>query len=236
MTVEYDRLADECVPGGRGNADVLGIAADDVRRLLTERDPSASERLRSALTKLPKRDRDVWLDAVLGLESCTPDGPDLPRGCTPYIPCSVDLILEVVDRARITSRDVFVDIGAGVGRAAMLTQFLTGAGAIGIEIQQGLVQRARTLAKTLKASRFLAVEGDAAELVRSTQGGTVFFLYCPFSGARLERVLDELEEIARARPIRVCCVHLPVIRRCWLELMPPEDGELLVYRSLAFAS
>jgi hypothetical protein len=39
--------------------------------------------------------------------------------------------------------------------------------------------------------------------------GTVFFLYCPFGGDRLKRVLDELEAIARTRQTRVCCVGMP---------------------------
>lgn len=38
--------------------------------------------------------------------------------------------------------------------------------------------------------------------------GAVFFSYCPFSDARLDRTLDVLEGIARQRPIRVCCVDL----------------------------
>lgn len=206
-----------------------------MRRLLENRDPSASKQLRASLEALPNRDRDGWLDSVLGVDAFAPDEPSLPRGCAPYVPCTVDVILQAVDRARITDRDVFVDIGSGAGRAALLTHFLTGAGVTGIEIQPGLVKKSWTLAKTLKISRFAALEGDAAELVKFMFVGTVFFLYCPFSGPRLERVLDALEAIARTRPIRVCCVHLPVIRRSWLELTSPEDGELLIYRSLAVA-
>jgi len=59
----------------------------------------------------------------------------------------------------------------------------------------------------------------------------VFFLYCPFSGARLERVLDDLESIARTREIRVCCVDLPLPPRAWLALAAPPSGDLAVYRS-----
>jgi SAM-dependent methyltransferase len=141
------------------------------------------------------------------------------------------VILRTVALAGITDRDVFIDIGSGLGRAAALTHLLTGATAIGIEIQPSLVRSSRALAEAMKTPRFTTIEGDAAELLRSVAIGTVFFLYCPFSGARLERALDDLAEIAKTHPIRVCCLQLPVIRRPWLELTSPEDSELLIYRS-----
>jgi SAM-dependent methyltransferase len=211
--------------------DAAMIEPERMRRLLADRDPSAPEQLRSSLAALPKRHRDDWLDSVLEVDSFAPDSDELPRGCAPYLPCSVDVILQAVDGAGITSRDVFVDIGSGIGRAAALTHLLTGAGAIGIEIQPGLVRQSLNLAKKLMTSRFATVEGDAAELVKFIPIGTVFFLYCPFSGARLERVLDALAEIATTRSIRLCCVQVPTLRRSWLERVSPEDGELVIYRS-----
>lgn len=202
-----------------------------MRQLLSEGAPGAAGALRAALEGLPGHGRDAWLDRVFDIDSLAADGRELPRGCVPYIPCPVGLLLRMVDGARIGSRDVFVDIGSGVGRAAALIHCLTGAGAIGIEIQPDLVESARALARSLNRSRIATIEGDAADLVTFVQIGTVFFLYCPFSGSRFERVLDALQEIATTRPIRICCVDLPVVRRPWLELISPEDGELLIYRS-----
>src|SRR5262249_40730979 len=142
------------------------IESGRMRRLLAEQDPRASEGLRSSLDALPNGDRDGWLDSVLGVDAFVADEPGLPHGCVPYFPCSVDVILRTIDGAGITKDDVFVDIGSGIGRAAALTHLLTGAGAVGIEIQSSLVRISRTVAKTLKTSRFATVEGDAAELVK----------------------------------------------------------------------
>lgn len=204
-----------------------------MRRLLADGAPKAASALRAALDGLPGQDRDDWLDRVFDVDSLAEDGRELPRGCVPYIPCRVDLLLRMVDDAQVEKSDVFVDIGSGVGRAAALIHCLTGAGAIGIEIQPGLVEIARTLARNLNRPRIATLQGDAAELVTHVQVGTVFFLYCPFSGERLDRLLDDLEGIARTRQIRLCCVDLPVLRRPWLELSSPENGELLIYRSTA---
>jgi hypothetical protein len=74
------------------------------------------------------------------------------------------------------------------------------------------------------------IEGDAAELTSRMHVGSVFFLYCPFSGERLERVLTDLEAIARTREIRVCCVDLPLPPLPWLELASPAAEALAVYR------
>lgn len=186
---------------------------------------------RKALTDLPAADRDAWCDLVLGLEGLPADGLDLPRGCVPYIPCTVDALVRMVDAAGVQPDDVFVDIGSGLGRAAVLTHLLSGASAIGIEVQSALVRAFRDLVQGWHAPRVSVVHGDAAELTGFIGIGTVFFLYCPFSGERLERVLLELETIAHGRQIRVCCVDMPSITRSWLTpVSPPVDG-LVVYRS-----
>jgi SAM-dependent methyltransferase len=188
--------------------------------------------LRAALAGVPPAGRDAWIDRVFGLEAIADDdGRGLPRGCVPYLPCAVDTLLRMIDHAEIGASDVFVDIGSGVGRAAVLVHLLTGASAIGLEIQPALAAASRDLAARLGVSRFRAIEGDAARLAGRALDGTVFFLYCPFSGERLEQVLAGLAPIARARPIRVCCVDLPLPPRPWLALASSPSGDLDVYRS-----
>jgi SAM-dependent methyltransferase len=200
-------------------------------RLRLSRGVATPAQFRTALMSVPAARRDVWFDLVLGLGELPDDGPELPRACVPYMPCSVEILLRMVDDAKVHSADVFVDIGSGLGRAVLLMQFLTGASAIGLEIQPALVRASRELATSLKTSRISVVEGDAAILTGSMTIGSVFFLYCPFSGERLERALDGLESIARTRQIRVCCVGLPLLSRPWLTLVSPLSGDLAIYRS-----
>jgi hypothetical protein len=205
-------------------------SAQSVRSLLAQTGLAPAV-FRAALTSVAVTERDAWLDLVFGLDAIPDDGPDLPRGCVPYLPCSVDALLRLVDHAGVHDSDVFVDVGAGVGRAAALVHLLTGAPAIGIEIQRALVLASQDLTSRLNVSRCAQVEGDAAQLTGLITIGSVFFLYCPFSGERLEQVLDGLEAIARTRPIRVCCVDLPPLARPWLTPAPPVAGDLIVYRS-----
>jgi SAM-dependent methyltransferase len=186
---------------------------------------------RAALLEVPSSERDAWVDRVLGLGEIPDDG-ELPAGCVPYLPCPVDALLRIVEHAPVRATDVFVDVGAGLGRATAVVHLLTGAGAIGLEIQPALARGARELAARLLASRVSCVEGDAANLAGAIAIGSVFFLYCPFSGERLTKLLAELEAIARTRPIRVCSVDLPLPPCDWLTPEPCFGaGDLAIYRS-----
>jgi SAM-dependent methyltransferase len=187
--------------------------------------------LRAALARVPPGERDAWVDLVLGIDDVPADGPELPRGGVPYMPCAVDALLCAIDGAELCARDVFVDIGSGLGRAATLAHLLTGARAIGVEIQPHLVQAARQVAARANAAGVSFVEGDAAELAGAVADGTVFFLYCPFGGERLTKLFGELERAARRRAIRVCSVDLPLPPAPWLALARPAAGGVTVHRS-----
>jgi predicted RNA methylase len=183
------------------------------------------------LDDIPLGERDAWLDLVWDLDEIPDDGPELPRGCVPYLPCPVATVLEAVQRAGVTPEDVFVDVGSGTGRTAFLASLLTGAGCVGLEIQSAFVEAARGRATWLELARTWFVHGDAAELTRFITMGTVFFFYCPFGSDRVHRILDDLEAIARTREIRICCVHMPPLERSWLVRVPSTSVDLDVYRS-----
>ena len=205
-------------------------AAQSMRACLARHGPAPAT-FWAALNEIPERDREAWVDLVWDIDELPDDDPGLPRGCVPYLPCPVTTVLEAVQQAAVTCNDVFVDIGSGLGRAALLAHLLTGSGCIGLEIQPGLVQAARARAAWLNLHRMRFIEGDAVDLVRFMTIGTVFFLYCPFGADRLRRVLDDLESIALTRPIRVCSIGLPALDRPWLAPMAPTSVDLTVYRS-----
>src|SRR6476659_5229555 len=86
------------------------------------------------LTQIPFRDRDIWIDEVLGIEPPPPDIPDLPRGSVPSLPCGVDEILALVREVPLGPEHTLVDLGSGVGRVAILAHLLCGVRAHGVEI------------------------------------------------------------------------------------------------------
>lgn len=179
---------------------------------------------RAALLDRPRIDRDAWLDRTLGLPDLPDDGPDLPRGGVPYLPCAVDLLVEAVDRARLGPSDTIVDVGSGLGRALVTLHLLTGAEAIGIEIQRGLAATANGLADRLGLTHVRTLHGDATTLLDSLTDATVFFLYCPFDAATFARFLDALEPLARRRTLTLLLVDLPAPARDWIVVEPAPVG------------
>lgn len=194
-----------------------------------ENAPPGVEEFRAALLRVPSQERDAWLDRAWGLDTIPDDGPALPRGCVPYLPSSVDVVLRMIEQANIGANDVFVDIGCGVGRVALLVKMLTGASVVGLEVQPHLAAGARELAARLGMALDV-VEGDASDGVPA---GSVYFLYCPFGGARLKRVWShlEIESKRRCSPLRICTVDLPVAEHDWLKLILPIANDLVVYES-----
>lgn len=208
---------------------------DDSLRLraLTARAEIASGVLRGMallelLRSVPPFDRDAWVDELLGIEAPPPDSPDLPRGAVPYLPCGVEEILAMLAEAPVQAHDELVDLGSGLGRVAILAHLLTGARASGVEIQEPLVRSARARCAELALADVSFVHGNAAD---TALDGSVFFLYAPFNGAMLARVLRRLEEVARRRPIVLCAVGLELPDVPWLLPRRSSNVALTLYDS-----
>lgn len=203
------------------------------RRAHAARAEIASGALRGAallelILSVPFLDRDAWLDELLGFEAPPPDVPDLPRGSVPYLPSGVDEILAMVMEVPIEPDDELVDLGAGLGRVVVLAHLLSGARASGVELQAPLVARARARCAALALPAVSFVHADAAE---AELDGSIFFLYAPFSGQVLARVVGRLEEVARRRPIVVCAVGLELHDVPWLLPRTTSCVSLALYDS-----
>lgn len=177
------------------------------------------------------RERDVCIDEALSIEAPPEDGPELPRGGVPYLPCSVDALLRVAAQVPVRASDVFVDVGAGVGRAAVLMHLLTGARVIGLEVQSAFALAAQNMARRLRLPAVSFIAGDAVEQTAALAQGSVFFLYCPFSGERLVRLLEILQSTAAQRTIHICCVDLRLPSCRFLEITSVPSVDLTIYRS-----
>jgi hypothetical protein len=183
--------------------------------------------LLDTLLALPPADRDAYVDELLGLGE-PPEDQSLPAGGVPYLPAGVNEILAIIREAPVTRADTFVDLGSGMGRVVMLTQLITGCRAHGVEVQPSLVDRAKACAARLQLSQvsFERADASVAEL-----DGSIFFLYAPFNGELLKRVLGRLEELARRRTFKVCTVDLVLDSVRWLRPKPTDNLALSLYES-----
>jgi hypothetical protein len=184
--------------------------------------------LLARLLDVPFRDRDVWVDEVLGIDAPPPDEPGLPRGSVPYLPCGVDEIATMVREVPLSEDDELVDLGSGLGRVVLLGHLLSGARARGVEIQEHLVRGARACTAELALSAVSFEHANASEI---DLDGSVFFLYSPFNGPMLTRVLRRLREVARRRAIIVCAVGLELAGEPWLSPRKTSSVATILYDS-----
>jgi SAM-dependent methyltransferase len=135
---------------------------------------------------------------------------------THYEPTPVPQALALLDASPLRPQDAtFVDLGVGMGRVVMLAARRAYRAVIGVEISPALVEIARENLASLRDPQRVArdvkiVRADAAEYV-FPRGDLVVFLYNPFRGPVLERVLANLRAPGERRDI-VLLYHTPVER------------------------
>jgi SAM-dependent methyltransferase len=181
------------------------------------------------LASLPADERDAAVEELLGIGGQAP--PSTPPGehLIGYHATGVAPIVRMLIEVPVGRGDVFIDLGAGLGKVVLLAAILTDASARGIELQGALVERAREAAAQLRVDvRF--EQGDAREL--DLDDGTIFFLYLPFTGPALVDVLRRLHAIACRRAIVVCALAIDLERWApWLQRRPGDSFWMAIYDS-----
>ena len=166
---------------------------------------------------------DALVHGLLRADTAPPTTDSWDLEMTPYEPTPSRVILDLVDQTQLRAEDVFYDLGSGLGHVPILVHLLTGAAAHGIEIEAAYCQHAQRCAEELGLSAVSFVNQDARQADYS--GGTVFFMYTPFTGQVLESVLAALAREARRRPITIgaygaCSAE--VAKQSWVRWPGPE--------------
>ncbi|MGE3538161.1 MAG: class I SAM-dependent methyltransferase [Candidatus Tectimicrobiota bacterium] len=142
---------------------------------------------------------DVFLNGLLGIDCAPPETVPLQAGMIGYHPTPARVILACIAQLPWQPADVFYDLGAGLGRVALLVGLLTPARVRGIEFEPAYCAYAQQRAAELHLTRVSFLRGDARQIEYAD--GTVFFLYTPFTGAILRQVLARLQAVAALHPI-----------------------------------
>ncbi len=176
---------------------------------------------------------DALITGVLQLEE--PDGGHVHRESEMvfYQPTPARHIFNLIGQTALTATDVLVDLGSGLGHVPLLVSICTRACSIGIELESAYVERARQCAHKLNLDRVKFIQQDARAADLSS--GTVFYLYTPFTGAILDRMLGLLRREAATRRIRICtygpCTSI-VAEESWLEASAaPETHQIATFCS-----
>mgnify|MGYP005840074957 FL=1 len=167
---------------------------------------------------------DLLLNGALHREAIPQGMQSLGAEMVHFEQTPARLFLELIDRVPLGASDRFYDLGSGLGRIPILIHLLTGVEAVGIEIQSEYCAYARRCAVALGLDRVRFVNADvqSADLSR----GTVFFMFTPFVGAVLQRVLTRLRHLAMSTPITIGTYGpiTPIVaRQPWLHNVADTD-------------
>jgi hypothetical protein len=169
---------------------------------------------------------DGFVDGLLRLSNAVE--PDL-RSREPemvfYQPTPARVVLELVAALAMRPGEVFYDLGSGLGQVCILVHLLTGVRARGVEVEPAYCDYALRSATRLNLSGLEIINADARDADCSE--GTVFYMYTPFRGAMMERVLERLDAQTQGRAIRVCTYggcRAQVSKQRWLRLVD-QSGE-----------
>ncbi|MFO0738404.1 MAG: hypothetical protein U0270_21095 [Labilithrix sp.] len=185
------------------------------------------DELRSIFDAQPEVDgegRDHFVEEVLGiayppLEESTP-GPEQ----IPYLPSGYAEIVHAFDATGLRAGETFFDIGAGLGKAVMLAELLTGATAVGVELDAVLHAEATHAARAL-GLRSAFTCGDARTAPWPARADVVF-MYLPFTGTVLEAVMVRVDALA---PRFVCAGTLDRARHPSLHVLGAPRSWLQIY-------
>jgi hypothetical protein len=179
---------------------------------------------------------DVFINGLLLIQTGPVETKDREPEMVYYQQTPARIILELVEKACLTRKDVFYDLGSGLGQVPILVNLLSGATAKGLDFEPAYCSYARRCAAELNLSRVEFVNVDARKADYSD--GTVFFMYSPFKGRLLEAVLEKLQRESRGRMIRLFtygpCTP-KVSRQSWLKCVDQSGAypyKLGVFRSL----
>jgi SAM-dependent methyltransferase len=157
--------------------------------------------------------QDELLDRWLGVRTWgwrPPKGDEHdPHWQVEYVATGYAVLRRMLRRVALSPDDVFVDLGAGMGRATFVASWLGARRAVGVEIDAELVAIARANhAASRLAHRdveFVHTGADQYPL----DGATVLFMFNPFGSATMQRVVERLDESLARRPraLRVAYLH-----------------------------
>jgi len=177
---------------------------------------------------------DEIVSGVLQLHGPKGDGVLPSAEMTAYQPTPVRHILDLIGACNFSSDDVLVDLGSGLGHVPLLAGILAGIRTLGIELQSDHTASAQQAAQrlNLKRVRFLAEDARTADLTQ----GTVFYLFTPFRGSVLTRVLGRLRTQSESKQIRICTLGpctCTLQGQTWLKaLRRPDTERITIFESL----
>lgn len=180
------------------------------------------------LASVPVSDRDAAIERLWDISAARYSSEPPGEHLIGYHASGVAAIVRALASVPVQPSDVFIDLGAGVGKVVLCARVLTGATVRGIELQSPLVAAARAAA-TRAGAEVELILGDVQDA--DLQDGTVFFAYAPFTGRVLCNVMERLHAVAQRHAIVVCALGFDLPDVPWLRPRAMDAFWLTIYDS-----
>lgn len=189
--------------------------------------------LRKRFDDIAPRERDHFVEEVLGIAYPPLDERRLDPGLVGYQPSGYDEIVQALDATKLDATGRFLDVGSGMGKAVMLAALLTGASSSGLELDAELHATAKAQSEALGLDVVHFRCGDARD--EPLDEADVIFMYLPFTGDALATVMRRLLVTARAWPTAsagrfLCGGALDLARYPELEVAAQTSSWLHLYK------
>jgi len=134
----------------------------------------------------------IWAPSVHAQERPTPSTPETKEA--PYVPTPQHVVRRMLDLADVTADDTVYDLGSGDGRFVIIAAQAFGARGVGIEIDSGLVERARRNARQAGVeNRTTFRRGDLFEADLSSATVVTLYLWPNMNNRLRPKLLEELD-------------------------------------------
>jgi len=178
---------------------------------------------------------DIFINGLSPFQTIPEPTKDLHPEMVYYQKTPARIIFELIEKCPVMKADVFFDIGAGLGQAAILVNLLAGITVKGIEFEPAFCEHARACAAELSLPDVTFINADARQADYSD--GTIFFMFTPFRGEIMQEVLAMLRKVSLSKEIRIvtygpCTAQVAL--QSWLEMDTREESD--IYRLAVFKS
>lgn len=187
--------------------------------------------LRQLFDEVPRFERDHFVEEVLGIAYPPLEEPALLTSeHMTYAPSGYEEIVHAFDLTRLGPGRRLLDLGSGLGKVVVLAALLTGAESSGVECDARLCEQGMAAAIDVGAPSVRLRPGDARDA--SSADADVVFMYLPFAGEALARVMERLRADAQrtaVRPRFLCTGPVDLARYPELEAVGAAKSWLNVY-------
>jgi phospholipid N-methyltransferase len=144
---------------------------------------------------------DIFLNGFLNIQELPMETREREPEIVYYQKTPARIILKMIEKVDFKSDDVFFDLGSGLGQACILVNLFSSIVCKGVEFEPAFCSYAKSCAHELNLRDVNFINTDARYADYSS--GTVFFMYTPFEGEILKKVLQNLKREATKRKIKI---------------------------------